>query len=284
MTSLELIGVVGGGAMGSGIAEVCARAHLEVVVCESNASRAALAEDRTAASLARAVHKGKLTLEEADRARRRLRYVHDVEALAGCDLVIEAIVEDPAAKMDLFAALDTTVKPGAILASNTSSVPIINLAMATQRPEAVIGVHFFNPVPVMPLVEVVTSLKTSTSTIDRATTWVSTVLGRHVVNSPDRAGFVVNALLVPYLLSAIRMLESGFASAEDIDAGMRLGCAHPMGPLELADLIGLDTTAAIADSMYHEFKEPLYSPPALLMRMVKAQRLCLLYTSPSPRD
>ena len=155
----------------------------------------------------------------------------------------------------------------------TSSIPIIDLAMATRRAERVIGMHFFNPVPVMSLVEVVTSLKTSMQTAETVTDFVASALGKQVITSQDRAGFVVNALLVPYLLSAIRMLESGFATASDIDAGMRLGCGHPMGPLELTDLIGLDTTAAIAESMYDEFKELNYAPPALLLRKVKAKQL-----------
>jgi 3-hydroxybutyryl-CoA dehydrogenase len=160
--------------------------------------------------------------------------------------------------------------PDAVLASNTSSIPIMKLAMATDRPEHVIGIHFFNPVPILPLVELVPSLLTSKAVVEQATDFASGSLGKHVIESPDRAGFVVNALLIPYLLSAIRMLESGFATAEHIDNGMVQGCAHPMGPLALADLIGLDTVMAVAMSMYEEFKEPLYAPPPMLSRMVDA--------------
>lgn len=185
--------------------------------------------------------------------------------------MIEAIAEDPAAKIEVFRALDTIVEsPEALLTSNTSSVPIMRLAGATARPGNVIGLHFFNPVPVMDLVELVPSLLTSPQTEQRAEHFATTVLGKTTVRSPDRAGFVVNALLVPYLLAAIRMAESGYASVTDIDNAMMLGCAHPMGPLALVDLIGLDTTKAVAESMYEEFKEPLYSPPPLLLRMVDA--------------
>ena len=204
---------------------------------------------------------------------RHLRFTADIGDLGDRELVIEAVYEDPTAKHGVLKRLDEVVPESAILASNTSSIPIIDLAMATGRAERVVGLHFFNPVPVMPLVEVVTSLLTSGGTAHQVTDFVSSALGKQVIPSQDRAGFVVNALLVPYLLSAIRMLESGFASAGDIDAGMRLGCAHPMGPLELTDLIGLDTTKAIAESLYAEFKEPAYAPPALLLRMVGAQQL-----------
>ncbi len=191
--------------------------------------------------------------------------------LADRDFIIEAIAEDEDMKVNLFSALDKIVDdPEAILASNTSSIPIMKLAMATERPGNVVGTHFFNPVPVLPLVELVASLLTSDATVEQARAFTSEQLGKTVISSQDRAGFVVNALLVPYLLSAIRMLESGFATAADIDSGMVLGCAHPMGPLALADLIGLDTTYAIAVSMYGEFKEPLYGPPSLLARMVEA--------------
>jgi len=181
------------------------------------------------------------------------------------------VVEDEALKTDVFALLDKVVEDDtAILASNTSSIPIMKLGMATNRPEQVIGIHFFNPVPILRLVELVTSLLTAPATTDRADEFATDVLGKHVIKSQDRAGFIVNALLVPYLLSAIRMLESGFASAEDIDTGMVEGCNHPMGPLHLADLIGLDTTMAVAESLYAEFKEPLYASPPLLSRMVEA--------------
>jgi len=273
MTNIQKVGVVGAGQMGAGIAEVCARAGLDVLVRETDEGRVDAARERVSSSLGRALRKGKLTHEVHDRAIAHLRYTTDLEDLSGCDLVIEAVVEDADAKTDVLAALDEITGDETILASNTSSIPIINLGMATGRADRVIGLHFFNPVPVMSLVEVVTSLKTSPQTAEAVTDFVATALGKQVITSQDRAGFVVNALLVPYLLSAVRMLESGFATASDIDAGMRLGCAHPMGPLELADLIGLDTTAAIAESMYEEFKEPSYAPPALLLRMVKARQL-----------
>ncbi|GAB4005396.1 3-hydroxybutyryl-CoA dehydrogenase [Nocardioides ultimimeridianus] len=273
MNSLRKIAVVGAGQMGSGIAEVCARASLDVLVCETDDARVDQARARITGSLARALRKGKLTDEVHERALGHLRFTSNLADLHDRDLVVEAVVEDPAAKSALFSQLDSIVGPDAILASNTSSIPIINLAMSTGRADRVVGIHFFNPVPVLPLVEIVTSLKTSPQTVEIATDFVTSALGKQVITSQDRAGFVVNALLIPYLLSAVRMLESGFASANDIDAGMRLGCAHPMGPLELADLIGLDTTAAIAESMYEEFKELHFAPPALLLRMVKAQQL-----------
>src|SRR6185436_2019904 len=191
--------------------------------------------------------------------------------LADRQLVVEAVVEDEAAKVDVFRALDKVVTDdAAILASNTSSIPIMKLGIATERPEQVIGIHFFNPVPVLRLVELVTSLLTSPETISRADAFAADVLDKKVIRSQDRAGFVVNALLIPYILSAIRMMESGFATAIDIDTGMVEGCNHPMGPLRLADLIGLDTTLAVADSLYTEFKEPLYASPPLLSRMVEA--------------
>jgi len=273
MTNPLRVGVVGGGQMGAGIAEVCARAGVDVLVAETSESTAREARERVAESLRRALRKGKLTHEVHDRALSHLRFTSDMSAMADRDLVIEAVVEDFRAKSDVFRALEQVVGPETVLASNTSSIPIIDLAMATQRPEKVTGLHFFNPVPVMPLVEVVSSLKTSAETTETATEFVVSTLNKQVISSQDRAGFVVNALLIPYLLSAIRMLESGFASASDIDASMRLGCAHPMGPLELTDLIGLDTTTAIAESMYEEFKKPDFAPPALLLRMVKARQL-----------
>ena len=195
----------------------------------------------------------------------------DSEALADRQLVVEAVPEIEDLKTEMFRLVDSIVTdPDAILASNTSSIPIMKLAMATDRPEQVVGIHFFNPVPVLPLVEIVPSLMTTPGTVAVATEFASGRLDKHVIESQDRAGFVVNALLIPYILSAIRMLESGFATAEHIDMGMMQGCAHPMGPLALADLIGLDTVDAIAQSMYLEFKEPLYAAPPMLLRMVDA--------------
>ncbi len=195
----------------------------------------------------------------------------DLDALADRQLVVEAVVEDEAVKTELFQRLDRTVSDSdAVLATNTSSIPITRLAVATTRPGSVVGIHFFNPAPVLPLVEIVPGLLTDPVTTSRARTFVEDRLGKQVVTSQDRAGFVVNALLVPFLLSAVRMVESGFATPEDVDRALVLGAAHPQGPLALADLIGLDTVQAIAESLYAEFKEPLYAAPPLLARMVDA--------------
>ncbi len=271
MSGIERVGVVGCGLMGSGIAEVCARAGLDVVVNEVTEGALTAGRARIEKSLARAVRNGKLTEEERAAAFDRIRFTSDLGEFADRQLVVEAVAENEQIKTEVFTGLDKVVEdPAALFASNTSSIPIMKLGMATSRPQQVIGIHFFNPVPVLKLVELVPSLLTGDETRARAQEFAETQLGKEVILSQDRAGFVVNALLVPYLLSAIRMLESGFASAEDIDTGMVQGCAHPMGPLALTDLIGLDTTKAIAESMYAEFKEPLYSPPPLLLRMVDA--------------
>jgi 3-hydroxybutyryl-CoA dehydrogenase len=268
---IELIGVVGSGLMGSGITEVCARAGLGVVVVEADAAAAERGQQRLEKSLETGVNRGKLTREEADAAFSGVRYATDLGELADRQLVIEAITEDARAKVECFKTLDKVVESDrAILASNTSSIPIMKLATVTKRPEQVLGLHFFNPVPVLRLVELVTSLMTSDSVVDEATAMVTGTLNKRVIRSQDRAGFIVNSLLIPYLLSAIRMLESGFATRDDIDAGMIEGCAHPMGPLALSDLVGLDTMQAVAESLYDEFKEPLYAPPPLLLRMVEA--------------
>jgi len=265
------VGVVGCGLMGSGIAEACARAGLDVRVVDLDLEILERGRDRVAASIARAQQGGKLSAAEAESALDLIEFSADPGSLADRQLVIEAVVESESEKVTVFRSLDTIVEdPVAILASNTSSIPIMKLAMATSRPSQVIGIHFFNPVPVLPLVELVTSLLTSDETATAAQHFATDQLGKHVIRSQDRAGFIVNALLIPYLLSAIRMLESGFATAEDIDLGMVKGCAHPMGPLHLADLIGLDTTMAIANSLYEEFKEPLFAPPPLLIRMAEA--------------
>jgi 3-hydroxybutyryl-CoA dehydrogenase len=257
--------------MGSGIAEVCARASLDVVVVEVDSDAAQRGRQRVEGSFATAVRRSKLSEEEAQAALAGLTYSTDFDALADRDLVVEAIIEDQAAKVDVFRRLDSIVKAeDAILASNTSSIPIMKLATVTSRPEQVVGLHFFNPVPVLRLVELVTSLMTSDETIARASGFATETLDKRVIRSQDRAGFIVNALLIPYLLSAIRMLESGFATRDDVDAGMVEGCAHPMGPLALSDLIGLDTMKAVAESLYEEFKEPLYAAPPLLLRMVDA--------------
>ncbi|MFJ2592568.1 3-hydroxybutyryl-CoA dehydrogenase [Streptomyces erythrochromogenes] len=268
---IRRVGIVGGGQMGAGIAEVCARAGLDTVVCEADATTALAARERVAMSLERAVQRGKLDRISAEDALARLVFSGSLDELGDRQLVIEAVTEVAGVKTETFAALDKIVgDPAAILATNTSSLPVMRLGMATGRADRVVGLHFFNPVPVLSLVEVVSSLHTSRETVESVEAFARDALGKTVVHSTDRAGFVVNALLVPYLLSAIRMTESGFATATDVDAGMELGCAHPMGPLRLADLIGLDTVAAIAESLYDEFKEPLYAPPPLLSRMVQA--------------
>jgi 3-hydroxybutyryl-CoA dehydrogenase len=269
--SFERVGVVGGGLMGSGIAEVSARAGIGTVVLETDQAAVDRARARVENSLARAVRNGKLEQTAMERALSFFTFTTDFDAMADRDLVVEAILENENAKVTLFKRLDEVVTdPLAVLASNTSSIPIMKLGMATKRPSQVIGIHFFNPVPVLPLVELVTSLLTSHETVERANAFAETTLRKRVIRSKDRAGFIVNALLIPYILSAVRMMESGFATADDIDTGMVEGCAHPMGPLHLADLIGLDTCIAVAESLYTEFKEQLYAPPPLLSRMVEA--------------
>ncbi|HEX2782933.1 MAG TPA: 3-hydroxybutyryl-CoA dehydrogenase [Ilumatobacteraceae bacterium] len=267
---IERVGVIGCGLMGSGIAEVTARAGLDVIVTESSPSAAEAGMARVAASLKRALTSGRLSEEEHEATWQRLAFGHDLDAVADCDIVVEAVAEHEPTKLDVFARLDSLCKPEAVLASNTSSIPIMKLARATKREAQVIGIHFFNPVPVLPLVELVTSLLTSPQTASDMEEFAGERLGKTVIRSRDRAGFIVNALLIPYILAAIRMLESGFATADDIDTGMVKGCAHPMGPLRLADLIGLDTVQAVAESLYGEFKEQLYTPPSLLLRMVEA--------------
>jgi len=270
----DTLGVVGGGIMGSGIAEVGARSGCDVVVREVDQPAADATRRRIETSLDKAVRSGKLSPAERDAAAGRLAYVTELEALADCDVVIEAVVEDETEKAAVFRAVGkVTADRGALLASNTSAIPIMRLAAVTERPDRVIGMHFFNPVPVLPLVELVPSLLTSAETLGRARDFAGLRLGKHTVVAKDRAGFVVNALLIPYLLAAIRMVETGFAGVADVDVAMVSGCAHPMGPLALADLIGLDTVAAVASSMYEEFKEPLYAPPPLLLRMVEGGRL-----------
>ncbi len=270
-TSSSPIAVVGCGLMGSGIAEVLARAGRPVLVHEVDDAAAARGRARIEASVSRAVRSGKLEEAVGAEVVGRIEVGTDLDALAQAELVIEAASEDEAVKTELFRRLDALlVRDDAVLASNTSSIPIMKLGTATRRPEQVVGLHFFNPVPVLALVEVVPSLLTSEDTVKRVSHLAEDELGKTVIRSQDRAGFIVNALLVPYLLSGVRMLESGFASARDIDAGMVKGCAHPMGPLQLSDLIGLDTVKAIAESLYDEFKEPLFSPPPMLLRMVDA--------------
>ena len=266
---IQKVGVVGCGLMGAGIAEVCARAGMDVIVAESSPSLADIGRTRLEKSLIRAEERGKI--DSATDVLDRIRVVSDLEQLADRDLVVEAILEVEEAKIALFKQLDRIVTSrDAILASNTSSIPIMKIAVATARPSHVLGVHFFNPVPVLSLVELVPSLLTAAETTERARIFVEQTLGKHAIKCRDRSGFVVNALLIPFVLAAIRMVESGFATAADIDEGLVRGAAHPQGPLALADLIGLDTVKAVAESLYEEFKEPLYAPPPLLARMVDA--------------
>lgn len=267
---IERVGVIGGGLMGSGIAEVCARAGNDVMVHEVDPAAAEAAMDRIGKSLERAVEREKLTSSDRDAILSRIVVTTDIGDQADRQLVIEAATENESLKRQIFTDLDDILEdPSALLASNTSSIPITRLAAATRRPENVVGLHFFNPVPVMALVELVTTVKTAEQTASVAHEYAES-LGKTVILARDRAGFVVNMLLVPYMLSAIRMFESGVASAEDIDTGMRLGANHPMGPLELADFVGLDTTKFVADVLFDEFKEPLYASPPLLTRMVEA--------------
>ena len=269
---MKNVAVVGGGLMGSGIAEVSARAGHDVIVIESTEDAAKVALGRLEKSLVRAESKGKIA--SASDVLTLIRVETDLGAVADREVVVEAIVEDEVAKVSLFKSLDSIVEaPDAILASNTSSIPIMKLGVVTSRPTQVIGIHFFNPVPVLQLVELVPSLLTSEDTTARSRAWVQDSLGKQAIDCQDRAGFVVNALLIPFILSAIRMYESGFASAEDIDRGLVLGAAHPQGPLALSDLIGLDTLRAVADSLYEEFKDPVFVTPPLLARMVEAQLL-----------
>ncbi|HNA52688.1 MAG TPA: 3-hydroxybutyryl-CoA dehydrogenase [Mycobacterium sp.] len=272
--AINRVGVVGGGQMGGGIAEVSAKAGADVIVFEPTEELAAASRKRITASLDRAVEKGKLTADDRDATLGRLAFTTELKDLADRQLVIEAIVEDENVKAKVFAQLDEIVTdPDAVLASNTSSIPIMKIAAATKNPQRVLGLHFFNPVPVLPLVELVSTLVTSDRAAAAVAQFAGETLGKKVVRCQDRSGFIVNALLVPYLLSAIRMAEAGVAAVEDIDTAVVAGLSHPMGPLRLCDLIGLDTMKLIADSMFEEFKEPLYAPPPLLQRMVEAGQL-----------
>lgn len=270
---MELVGVIGGGTMGAGIAEVCAKAGSNVLVLETKQEFADAAQARIANSISKGVARGKITQEEADAAISRVRVTLDIEEFADRDLVIEAAPEIEALKADIFGKLDKIVKPSGILATNTSSIPVIKIANATERPSQVVGVHFFNPVPVMPLVEIVVSLVTSEETVAAVTDYARNTLGKKAVRAGDRAGFIVNALLIPYLCDAVRMLESGYATAEDIDEAMKGGCGYPMGPLTLLDTVGLDVALAAAESLHAEFGQPNYAPPALLRRKVDAGHL-----------
>ncbi len=271
---IERVGIVGGGQMGAGIAEVCAKAGVHVIVREVSQEAAAIGEGRITKSLDRAVSKGKMAEADRESAISLIQFTTDLEAMADRQLVIEAVVEYEPLKAEIFTALDRIVTADdAILATNTSSLPITRLATNTERPEQVIGMHFFNPVPVMKLMELITTVVTNPAAAAAAETFATDTLGKTVVKAKDRAGFVVNMLLVPYMTEAMRMYEAGHASAEDIDNGMKLGANHPMGPLELADFIGLDTMKLVADVLFDEYKLTQYAPPPLLVRMVEAGQL-----------
>jgi 3-hydroxybutyryl-CoA dehydrogenase len=272
--SIERVGVIGAGQMGAGIAEVSARAGVDVLVYEPTEALTTAGKARITKSLERGVSTGKITERERDQALANLKFTTNLAELSDRQLVVEAVIEDDTVKGKIFSELDKVITdPDAVLASNTSSIPIMKIAAATENPSRVLGLHFFNPVPVLPLVELVSTLVTSDAAIARTEKFAADVLGKQVVRCSDRSGFVVNALLVPYLLSAIRMVEAGFATVEDVDKAVVAGLSHPMGPLRLSDLVGLDTLKLIADKMFEEFKEPHYGPPPLLLRMVEAGQL-----------
>jgi 3-hydroxybutyryl-CoA dehydrogenase len=266
------VAIVGAGFMGSGIAESAARAGITVHLYEPDEAPLERSRGKLAESVAHGVARGKLEQAEADAMIGRISYTTDLESLKGATLAIEAIVEDPDVKAGVFAQLDELMSDETVLASNTSSIPIAQLAAATKRADRVLGLHFFSPVPVMKLLEIVVALDTSEETVKKAETF-STELGKHSIRTKDRSGFIVNMLLVPYLMAGVRMYEEGFATREDIDEGMRLGCGHPMGPLTLCDFIGLDVLYAVCDSLYEEFKRDEYAPPPLMKRMVAAGRI-----------
>jgi 3-hydroxybutyryl-CoA dehydrogenase len=269
---ISSVAVVGGGFMGSGIAESVAVAGLPVVVRDIDEASVAQAAARIDESLQRAVRRGKLDGGTAQEVRERIELTTDLAPVAAADLVIEAVPEQERLKLEVMRMIDDVVQDGAIIASNTSSIPIAQLAQAVDNPGRVLGLHFFSPVPVMKLVEVVIALDTSDQTLAAAKAFVEHI-GKTPIETKDRSGFIVNMLLVPYLMASVRMYEEGFASREDIDTGMRLGCGHPMGPLKLCDFIGLDVLYAVCDSLYEEFKRDEYAPPPLLKRMVASGRL-----------
>ena len=269
--TIEKVGIVGGGQMGGGIAEVCAKAAIDVIVVETTDELAQMSRVAIERSLARALERGKINEARRDGAMGNLAFTTDLESLADRDLVIEAVVENLEVKRDLFSRIDAIVdSQDAILASNTSSIPITQIAMATSRPESVVGMHFFNPATVMPLVEIISTVVSDESAVDRAAEFASDTLGKTVVHAKDRAGFIVNKLLCPYIFEAIRMYEEGFATREDIDTAMVNGVGYPMGPLTLSDLIGNDTLLAVADAFMEEYQDPRYAAPPLLKRMVEA--------------
>ena len=271
---IKRVGVVGGGQMGGGVAELTAKAGLPTVVREVTPEVAERSRAGIQKSLDRALERGKLDEAAHEAALGNLSFTTEIGDLGDCDLVVEAVVESFDLKAEVFRALDEVVaSPDAVLATNTSSIPIIDIAMATGRPERVIGMHFFNPAPVMKLVEVIPSVRTDPAVTDLITAFATDVLDKVVVAAKDRAGFVVNMLLVPYLNAAMRMYADGHATAADIDNGMKLGAAHPMGPLELSDMIGLDTMMLVAETLFAEYGDDFYQPPPLLRRMVAAGHL-----------
>ena len=267
--TIKRVGILGSGIMGSGIAEVAAKAGHDVVLRSRQQASADAMVASLNKSLTKQVEKGKLDQADADAALARVSATDKLEDLADCDLVIESVVEDLCVKLPLFKQLDEIVKEGAILATNTSTLPIVEMAAATSRPDKVVGVHFFNPAPMMSLVEIIRALTTSDETVAEVTAFAETC-GKGPVEVQDRAGFIVNALLFPYLNNAVRMLENGTASRDDIDAAMKGGCNFPMGPLALLDLVGLDTSVHILDALYAEFGDPNYSAAPRLRRMVTA--------------
>ncbi|HVS41681.1 MAG TPA: 3-hydroxybutyryl-CoA dehydrogenase [Candidatus Dormibacteraeota bacterium] len=267
--AISNVGIVGGGLMGSGIAEVCARQGMSTQVSEQNADALAAARRRVERSLERGRATGKLNEEEVSAILERISFTLDLESMEGCDIVIEAIAERLTDKVEVFQRLDRITPEHTILASNTSSLPIIEIARATRRADRVIGTHFFNPPPVMKLIELVRSIATSELTLQE-TREFGERLGKRIIVAQDRGGFIVNLLLIPFLTSAVRLYESGFATREDIDEGMRLGCGHPMGPLQLLDYIGLDTALFVCEALYAEYANADYAPPPLLRRMVAA--------------
>ncbi len=269
---IKRLGIVGSGIMGSGIAEVAAKAGIEVILRSRQQQTADAMVTGLGKSLDKQVERGKLDEGERDQVLSRVTATHDLHALAECDLVLESVVEDLDVKKELFRGLDLAVKDEAILATNTSTLPVVELAMVTERPERVCGIHFFNPAPAMSLVEVVRPLTASDDTISQARGFAE-ACGKGPVEVKDRAGFIVNALLFPYLNNAVRMLETGTATRDDIDAAMKGGCNFPMGPLALLDLVGLDTSLAILDALYAEFRDPNYSAVPTLRRMVTAGHL-----------
>ena len=271
-SGIESVAVVGAGLMGSGIAESVAVAGVPVALRDVDEVSIGRARDRIESSLARAVRGGKLDAVQASDARERIELTTELEAIAGADLVIEAVPENLDLKLEVMQAIDHAAGNDCMIASNTSSIPIAELAQAVPRPERVLGLHFFSPVPVMKLVEVVVALDTSASTLTRAKVFAEEI-GKRPIETKDRSGFIVNMLLIPYLMAAVRMYAEGFASREDIDLGMKLGCGHPMGPLTLCDFIGLDVVYAISNSLVEEFQAHEYAPPPLLKRMVASGRL-----------